>query len=492
MHELTGWSKDLTVEVAGRGVVAHTGSVALRVLADRMGLSAAMSSALARRDVVPVHDRGRVLADAAVMIADGGRVMSDLAVLRDQGELFGPVASDPTLWRTLDAVDARTRDRLAAARARTRRHVWSQITARHGAIPASKVADRDLGRTIVVRLDATLVIAHSEKDLAAGTFKGTWGHHPLTAWCDNTGESLAVKLRTGSAGSNTVADHLEVLTAALTQIPGSFRRDLLITCDGAGATKDLLAHITTLNAAPGRRVGYSVGFDLDERCRTAIGRVPEALWENVISHDGSPRDLDDAGVVELTGLLRESVGAHGRNDGRTIDQLKTWPKDMRVIVRRERPHPGAQLSLFDTIEGFRHTAFITNQRGADVTRLELRQRQRARAENVIRDTKATGLSNLPFDDIVHNDVWMQLCFCANDLLAWAQRIGCVGQLRHATPKTIRHRLLHVAAAITPNGHRLHLDRHWPWTTALLDAIHRVRTAFRTLTVTTGHAAQAAL
>jgi hypothetical protein len=335
VHKLTGWSKDVTVEVAGRGVVAHTGSVALRALADRAGLTGALSSALIRRGFDPVHDRGRVLTDTAVMIADGGRVLSDLAVLRDQGELFGSVASDPTLWRTLAGVDAHTRDRLAAARANTRRHVWAQIVARHGAIPASKVADRDLGKTIVIRLDATLVVAHSDKELAAGTYKGSWGHHPLTAWCDNTGENLAVKLRTGSAGSNTVVDHLEVLTAAIAQIPAGFRRDLLITCDGAGATKDLLKHITTLNAAPGRRVHYSVGFDLDERCRAAIGKIPDPLWENVINPDGSPRDLKDAGVVELTGLLRTFVGG----DGRTVDQLKTWPADMRVIVRRRTPPP---------------------------------------------------------------------------------------------------------------------------------------------------------
>jgi hypothetical protein len=163
-----------------------------------------------------------------------------------------------------------------------------------------------------------------------------------------------------------------------------------------------------------------------------------------------------------------------------------------LIVRRERPHPGAQLSLFDTIEGFRHTAFITNTTGYNIAALELRQRQRARAENVIRDAKATGLANLPFDDIVNNDVWIQLCFTANDLLAWAQHIGCTGQLRRATPKTIRHRLLHVAAHITSTSRRLHLDRHWPWTTALLDAIRRVRTAFVSLTVTSPPAPQATL
>ncbi len=125
--------------------------------------------------------------------------------------------------------------------------------------------------------------------------------------------------------------------------------------------------------------------------------------------------------------------------------------------------PARNSRLFDTIEGFRHTAFITNQTSYDVAALELQQRQRARAENVIRDTKACGLANLPFDDIVNNEVWMNLCFAANDLLGWAQRIGCTGQLRRATPKTIRHRLLHVAARITPNSRRLRLDHDWPWT-----------------------------
>ena len=178
--------RDLTVEVGGHGVVSHTGSAALRLLADRTGLTGALSRALRRRGFTPVHDRGRVLADTAVLIADGGRVLSDLAVLRDQAELFGPVASDPTLWRALDEIGPDQRERIAAARAKARRHVWGLIEARHGRIPPSRVADRDLGETIVIRMDATIQIAHSDKQQAAGTFKGTLGHHSLTAWCDNT------------------------------------------------------------------------------------------------------------------------------------------------------------------------------------------------------------------------------------------------------------------------------------------------------------------
>jgi hypothetical protein len=142
-----------------------------------------------------------VLADAAVMIADGGTAMSDLATLRDQGELFGPVASDPTLWRAFSEIGPAERDRVARARARTRAHVWGLIQARHGRVPPSRVGDRDLGSTVVVRMDASILIAHSDKEQAAGTFKRTYGHHPLMAWCDNTGESLAFQLRAGNAGS---------------------------------------------------------------------------------------------------------------------------------------------------------------------------------------------------------------------------------------------------------------------------------------------------
>jgi hypothetical protein len=191
----SAWSEDLTVEVAGHGVVSHTGSAVLRLVADNTGLTAGLSRALARRGFAPVHDRGRVLTDLGVCIADGGRVLADLAALRDQPELYGPVASDPTAWRTLEAVGERERRHIAAARAKTRRRVWALISDRLGAIPASRVADVDLGKTVVIRLDATIQIAHSDKEGAAGTFKGTYGHHPLAAWCDNTVRHEALQTR---------------------------------------------------------------------------------------------------------------------------------------------------------------------------------------------------------------------------------------------------------------------------------------------------------
>jgi hypothetical protein len=169
--DVSSWSKDLAVDIGGSDVINHAGAATLRLLADHTGLTDGLSRALARRGFVPVHDRGRVLADTAVVIADGGRVLSDLAMLRDQGQLYGPVASDPTLWRALDDIGDPQRRKIARARAATREHVWSLIVKRHGRIPASRVADRDLGRTIVLRMDASLVIAHSDKQLAAGTYK---------------------------------------------------------------------------------------------------------------------------------------------------------------------------------------------------------------------------------------------------------------------------------------------------------------------------------
>jgi len=157
-----------------------------------------LSAVLQRRSFVPVHDRGRVLVDVAVMLAAGGEGISDIAVLRHQEQVLGPVASAPTVWRTLDELTPARLRAIEVARARTRRHVWAQLPL----LPASKVVDTDLGDTVVLDVDATLVTAHSEKEQAAPNFKGGFGYHPLGVWCDNTTEMLAVSLRAGNAGSN--------------------------------------------------------------------------------------------------------------------------------------------------------------------------------------------------------------------------------------------------------------------------------------------------
>jgi Transposase DDE domain group 1 len=461
----SAWSKNLTVEVDGHGVVSHTGSAVLRLIADNTGLAAGLSRALARRGFTPVHDRGRVLTDLAVCIADGGRVLSDLAALRDQPELYGPVAFDPTAWRTLEAIGERERVHIAAARARVRRRVWALISDRVGRIPPSKVADVDLGKTVVIRLDATIQIAHSDKEGAAGTFKGTYGHYPLGAWCDNTGEALALQLRPGNAGSNTAADHITVLGEAIAQVPDPQRRDLLITVDGAGATLELIRHISGLNAVHGRRVHYSVGFDLDARARAAIGLIGERDWQHVWGRDGDPRPLDGehgAGVVELTGLLRTSHGG---------DNLENWPTDMRILCRRERPSAGAQLCALEETDGWRYQLVATNTPGRQLDFLEARHRAHARVEDRVRTGKATGLDHLPSTSMAINAAWCVAAMIASDLLRWFALLCLTPAFRDTEPQTLRYRLLHTAARIVrgQRKRKIRIPETWPWACELATA-----------------------
>ncbi len=214
MHA-TGWSRGLEVTGGGSGVVSHAGLVLLRQLADRTGLTAGLSSALP--SPMGGHDRGRVFSDLACAIADGARVISDFRVMGDQRELLGPVASVPTAWRVLRETAAggdRRRRKITAAVNKARRHAWEQGAARHGGLPPVKVADRRLEGVTCIRLDATVVAAHSDKELAEPNFKG-YGHHPIIAACDNVAEPLAWMLRPGSAGSNTADDHLRLLGEAI-------------------------------------------------------------------------------------------------------------------------------------------------------------------------------------------------------------------------------------------------------------------------------------
>jgi len=276
------WFQGLSVTADGTGVVALAGSAAVRLLADRVGLTAGLSVASARRNFVPVHDRGQVLVDVATVLASGGEAIADIDTLRHE-PVWGRVASPATVWRTLEAVTPAVLKRIAAARARVRRHVWAQLP--HG-VPVSNAAGTGLGvpglgGTVVIDVDATLVTAHSEKDQAAANFKGGFGFHPLGAWCDNTGEMLAVTLRPGNANANHAGDHIAVLTEAISQIPAAHRRRLLVRADTAGATHDLLDWLTTLNQSRGRRVEYSIGFPVHKgvQVHEAIAQIPESAWQ---------------------------------------------------------------------------------------------------------------------------------------------------------------------------------------------------------------------
>jgi hypothetical protein len=456
----TAWSKGLSVQTGGHGVVSHVGSALLRLQADRLGLTDALSAALARHGFIPLHDRGRVITDLAVAIADGATTISEIDTLRHQGELFGPVASDTTVWRALADIDAVTARRIAKARAKVRRHVWNRIEDRHGGIPPARVAGRDLGSVTVIRLDASIVLAHSDKQHAGPTFKRTFGFHPLTAWCDNTDESLVVKLRPGRAGSNTAIDHIEILTDAIAQIPARARRRMLITCDGAGSTHALIDHISALNTRPGHQVHYSIGFDFDDRVRAVLGHLRESDWTPALDADGEPRD--DAQVAELTGLLRHSASG---------DTLAGWPTDMRIFIRRENPHPGAQLTLFEQHAGKRYQVTATNTAGGQVQFLEARHRTQARVEDRIRCGKSTGLGRLPSRDYAINTAWCLAASLACDLLAWLRLLALTGELARAEPKTLRYRLLHTAGRIVRGQRRRHLkiSPSWPWANDLVHA-----------------------
>jgi hypothetical protein len=459
MGQSTSLVRPRSVSGDGEGLVSRAGLIWLGETADLCGLTAGLSAAtarLARRR----YDPGRSLAQVVVALADGATCLSDLAVLRNQPRLFGRVGSQTTIWRTFAQMGTAEFRGLDAARAAARRRAWAA-----GAGPSES-------DVLFIDIDATIVRTRADKQDAAPTYKRTYGHHPLLAMIADTDEVLAGMMRPGNAGANDAADHLAVLADAINQLPPQWRaghdagdegettiRTIVVRADSAGAS-----HLLTEECRD-RNLAFSVGHPITGSVRDALLLVQEEDW--IPATDGNGRSRDGAQVVEITDLIN----------------LEKWPEATRLIVRRERPHPGAQLSLFDTIEGMRHTAFITDRPSTDIASLELDQRRRARAEAVIRDTKACGLANLPFDDIVSNDAWMRLCFTANDLLSWAQRISLTGPLRRATPKTIRHRLLHVAATITPAGHHLHLDARWPWTTTLLDALTRTRNALRPLTVT---------
>jgi Transposase DDE domain group 1 len=368
---VTVWSQGLEVSGDGTGIVSHAGIGLLRHLADKTGLTRGLSAALATGRLVH-HDRGRVLADVACAIADGARGFSDFRVLADQSGLFGQVASVPTVYRTLEEI-AKGGDpaagKLAAAVNTARRFAWSQTVARHGKLPGVRIADKTVEGVTCIRLDATVTFAHSDKELAQANFKG-FGHHPLLAFCDNTGgEPLAWMLREGSAGSNTTADHVLMVNSAIAALPPPFRRRLMVTADGAGASHGLIEHLDKLAARRGYELTYSVGWVLTEREKAAIRLVPEQAWEIAVDGRGEVRErradgacaamdcgepacwIEEAHVIELTGLLRSGPGG---------DQLATWPATMRVFARRERPHPGAKLSLFENEDGWRYTLWVTN------------------------------------------------------------------------------------------------------------------------------------
>lgn len=450
-------------DTAGQKVVSQAGGLLLTETVRAVGLDRALSAALGSwRRPNAVHDPAKVLLDLALTLAVGGDCLSDVAVLRAEPGVYGPVASDPTVSRTIDRLAADADAALRAihmARAVGRTRAW-ELAGEHA--PDHAI---DAGTPLVIDVDATLVTAHSDKQGAAPTFKRGYGHHPLWAFVDHgpegTGEPLAVLLRPGNAGSNTAADHITVIRDALRQLRG-YRagvrpgRKVLIRVDGAGATHELLDWIV------GQRLSYSVGFALPQSIIEELARVPQRDWQPAYDGDGEPRD--GAWVLEVTGLL----------------QLAAWPQGMRVIIRKERPHPGAQLRITDA-DGHRLTAFATNTTpggpGRQLADLELRHRRRARAEDRIRCAKDTGLTNLPLHELDQNRIWCALVALACELTAWAQLLALSEHpARRWEPKRLRLRIFSIPGRLARTGRRtvLHLSAHAPWAKLLLEAITTLR------------------
>jgi len=439
--KVTHDGRQITVEVMadGDGLVSHAGSALLAQVADKTGLTRALSAGVGEPGLrAGSHDRGRVIRDLAVMLADGGDCLADLRALGDQQTLFGAVASSSTAFRVIDTIasDPDGLERLRTAHARARARAWKL---------AGAPAELDID------LDATLLTAHSDKEGAAGTFKGGFGFHPMLAYGDQTGEALAGELRAGNAGANTAADQIAVAEAALEQIPVEHIEaiDLLLRADSAGACHQLLDWCR--DAA----IRFSVGYDLTETVRGAIVHIPDIAWVCAVDQDGTQRP--NGHVAEITDQL----------------DLTSWPAGSRVIVRRERAHPGAQLSFTDH-DGHRFQAILTDQPNQNIAAIERRHRARARVEDHIRNDKDTGLQNMPFRDFEHNRVWLQVVLIAHDLICWTQRLLLTDELARCEPKRLRYRLLHVAARLAFHARTatLRLQRSWPWAGDLAAAFAR--------------------
>lgn len=447
------------VDTAPVPAVGQAGGVLLTETVAASGLDVALAAGLAPwMKPLAVHHPGKVVLDLALTLAVGGDCLADVALLRAEPGVYGLTASDATVSRTIDALATDAPKAIAAintARATARARAWSTAGAHAPDHAASAAAP------VVIDLDATLITAHSEKEQAAATYKRGFGHHPLWAFADHgqtgTGEPLSVQLRPGNAGSNTAVDHIAVTKDALAQLPGHRPgqrpgRSVLIRTDGAGASHK---YLTWLHA---QRVTYSVGFGLPGSTPELLANIPKDVWTP--AYDAHDQIRDGAWVAELTDLL----------------DLTKWPPGMRVIARKERPHPGAQLRITD-VDGLRVTAFATNSTRGQLALLELRHRRRARCEDRIRGAKDTGLRNLPLQSFAQNQIWCAIVALACELTAWMQMLAYrTTATRRWEPKRLRTRLFTVPATLARTGRQriLHLAEHHAWAADVRDGVTALR------------------
>ncbi len=459
---------NLVLDPARESLISASGAFLLKETSRVTGLVRGLSEALSPwRSARASHDPGKVLLDVATAVALGGDCLADVAALRAQPELFGTVASDPTVSRVFAALAADVDAAVAAIRA-VRADARAVSWARRR--PLAGAPGKRTGGQVIIDIDATLVSAHSDKEGAEPTFKRGFGFAPMCTFVDHgehgTGEALALDLRPGKASPWNTADHLATLNSALAQLPEHERTQVLVRADTGACSKVFLHHVTDLG------LEYSIGFQAQDTVKAAIEAIPEQAWRTAIDGDGEPRD--GAQVAELTTWMPTPTRSSRPGP-------KDWPPGMRVIARRERPHPGAQLRLTDH-NGWRITCFATNTNGPGWTLpvLEMRHRQRARCEDRIRCLKDTGMRNLPFHDYAKNRLWLEVVALAADLLAWTQTLAFdqAEPARRWEPKRLRFRILAVAGRIIRTGRRrrLRLPRDWPWNRLIDTGWTTLRTA----------------
>lgn len=435
-----------TVEVTadGEGFCSQAGALLLSNLCDGLGLTDALGEALApTRQRRSAHTDGEILRDLVVTLVQGGEHLSDLATLRDQPDLFGEVASDSTAFRAIERIGPEELEGIKAARKQARANAFAL-----GAGPDQTVLD----------VDASLLGAHSEKEKAAGNYKGGFGFHPMLCYLEGSEAALDGVLRPGNAGSNTGADQVAAIEAGLEQLPSeALEGEILVRGDSAACVHAVVDFFREGG------IRFSVGHDITAPVREAIAALPDCAWVGAISQDGvpvaeHPTRPREAYVAELTDLI----------------DLSAWPQGSRLICRRERAHPGAQLSLVDT-DGWRHTCFLTDKPGEDIAELDRDHRAHAHVEQRIEDGKALGLAKLPFRSFAMNEAWMQLVLAAQDILGFAKALTLTGELAKAKPHTLRYRLLHQAGRLARSGRRtrLRLARHWPWAEELVAACRKL-------------------
>jgi len=444
------------VEAGGSGVAAHVGLHALGALADGLGLADLLSAHIPiAGERLPVHDRGKVLVQALLMLAGGGESCAEIEELRAQPDLFGLVPSDSTLKRVLcEEITPSVRAALVEGIGEARAKVWEQSQMAAGTDP------------VYLDIDSTLIEIHSENKVnAAPTYKGGYGFHPMLCFADATGEALAGLLRAGNAGANTAADHIAILDAALAQLPEAVRvghgpgddaervgRQIVVRTDSAGSTKAFIAAMGERNI----RFMTVAATNADIHAAIFDAEGVEGPWQAARRQNGDIRK--GSAVAELTSLV----------------DLSAWPAGTRLIVRREPLHPGAQRSLFPSLE-YRYWGFYTDCDG-DPVDLDVTMRAHAHVENHIERLKDSGLCRFPFSGFETNTTWMTLVLLSADLVRWFQLLCCDGYWATARPKALRWGIFHAPGRLIHSARQqiVRILDGWPTAETLLGAYRRIQ------------------